>query len=47
MNNAINNENKKLNVPNLRFKEFQGEWEYFLINDVCSEFKSGKNIKAD
>lgn len=38
---------KVLNVPNLRFKEFQGEWEYFLINDVCSEFKSGKNIKAD
>lgn len=47
MNNAINNENKKLNVPNLRFKEFEGEWEYFLIDDVCSEFKSGKNIKAD
>lgn len=38
---------KVLNVPNLRFPEFQGEWEYFLINDVCSEFKSGKNIKAD
>ena len=34
-------------VPNLRFKEFQGEWNSFLINDVCSEFKSGKNIKAD
>ena len=32
---------------NLRFPEFQGKWEYFLINDVCSEFKSGKNIKAD
>ena len=38
---------KVLNVPNLRFPEFQGEWENFLINDVCSEFKSGKNIKAD
>ena len=38
---------KVLNVPNLRFKEFQGEWKYFLINDVCSEFKSGKSIKAD
>ena len=23
---------KVLNVPNLRFPEFQGEWEYFLIN---------------
>ena len=44
---TINNKHNKLNVPNLRFKEFQGEWEYFLINDVCSEFKSGKNIKAD
>lgn len=37
---------KVLNVPNLRFPEFQGEWKYFLINDVCSEFKSGKNIKG-
>ena len=44
---TINNKNKKTNVPNLRFPEFEGEWEYFLINDVCSEFKSGKNIKAD
>ena len=38
---------KVLNVPNLRFPEFKGEWNSFLINDVCSEFKSGKNIKAD
>ena len=44
---TINNEHKKLNAPNLRFPEFQGEWNSFLINDVCSEFKSGKNIKAD
>ena len=43
---TINNKHNKLNVPNLRFKEFQGEWNSFLINDVCSEFKSGKNIKA-
>ena len=35
------------NSPSLRFPEFTGEWEYFSINDVCSEFKSGKNIKAD
>lgn len=34
-------------VPNLRFPEFEGEWNSFLINDICSEFKSGKNIKAD
>ena len=37
----------KGNIPNLRFPEFQEEWNSFLINDVCSEFKSGKNIKAD
>lgn len=47
MTTTINNKNKKPNVPNLRFPEFEGEWENFLINDVCSEFKSGKNIKAD
>ena len=44
---TINNKHNKLNVPNLRFPEFQGEWNSLLINDVCSEFKSGKNIKAD
>ena len=33
--------------PSIRFPEFTGEWKYFSINDVCSEFKSGKNIKAD
>ena len=47
MTTTKNNEHKKLNVPNLRFPEFEGEWNSFLINDVCSEFKSGKNIKAD
>ena len=29
----INNEHKKLNVPNLRFKEFQGEWEKCKLGD--------------
>ena len=47
MTTTTNNEQKKLNVPNLRFPEFQGEWHSFLINEICSEFKSGKNIKAD
>ena len=47
MTTIINNEHKKLNVPNLRFPEFSGEWHSFLINEICSEFKSGKNIKAD
>ena len=26
MTTTKNNEHKKLNVPNLRFPEFQGEW---------------------
>ena len=30
---TINNEHKKLNVPNLRFKEFQGEWEKCKLGD--------------
>ena len=47
MTTTINNEHNKHNAPNLRFPEFQGEWHSFLINEICSEFKSGKNIKAD
>ena len=31
---TINNKHKKLNVPNLRFKEFQGEWEESTLEDV-------------
>ena len=30
---TINNEHKKLNVPNLRFPEFQGEWEESTIGE--------------
>ena len=37
----------KGNVPNLRFPEFSGEWKKCTIDDLCEEFKSGKNIKAD
>ena len=32
---ANNNENKVLNVPHLRFPEFNGEWEIKLINDLA------------
>ena len=32
---TINNEHKKLNVPNLRFPEFQGEWEKHELGDIC------------
>ena len=33
MTTTINNEQKKLNVPNLRFPEFQGEWEENTIGE--------------
>ena len=33
---TINNEHKKLNVPNLRFKEFQGEWENCRLGNLCN-----------
>ena len=32
---TINNEHNKLNVPNLRFSEFQGEWEKHELGDIC------------
>ena len=32
MTTTINNKNKKPNVPNLRFKEFQGEWEKMRLD---------------
>ena len=44
----VDNKDKKvLNVPHLRFPEFSGEWEKYTIGDLCEEFKSGKNIKAE
>lgn len=36
MTTTINNEHKKLNVPNLRFPEFQGEWEKCKLGDLCN-----------
>ena len=34
MTTTINNEHKKLNVPNLRFPEFQGEWKESTIGEM-------------
>ena len=36
MTTTINNEHKKLNVPNLRFPEFEGEWEKCKLGDLCN-----------
>ena len=44
---ADNKDKKVLNVPHLRFPVFSGEWEKYTIGDLCEEFKSGKNIKAE
>ena len=33
---TINNKHKKLNVPNLRFPEFQGEWEKTKFGDIAT-----------
>ena len=43
---TINNEHNKLNVPNLRFPEFQGEWEEHYLSDFL-DFKNGLNPKPD
>ena len=38
---TINNEHKKLNVPNLRFPEFQGEWKEHKLEDITAEIGDG------
>ena len=40
MTTTKNNKDKKLNVPNLRFPEFEGEWEVESIKDVA-DFMGG------
>ena len=42
---ATNNNNKILNVPNLRFPEFSDEWELHATTDYF-EFKNGLNPEA-
>ncbi len=45
---SMKKRNKNGNVPNLRFPEFQSlEWERKTLDNLCNEFKSGKNIRAD
>lgn len=41
MTTTINNEHKKLNVPNLRFPEFRGEWEEHKLEDITAEIGDG------
>ena len=44
MTTTINNEHKKVYVPNLRFPEFQGEWITYKIKDVLS-IGNGRDYK--
>jgi len=46
MTTKINNEHKKLNVPNLRFPEFQGEWEKCKLGDLTAKVGSGSTPKG-
>ena len=44
MTTTKNNEHKNIKVPNLRFKEFQGEWVTYKIKDVLS-IGNGRDYK--
>ena len=46
MTTTTNNEQKKLNVPNLRFKEFEGEWKEERLADIADLYK-GTGISKD
>lgn len=46
MTTTIDNEHKTFNVPNIRFKEFEEEWEECFLSDIL-EFKNGLNPKAN
>ena len=46
MTTTINNEQKKLNVPNLRFPEFQGEWEKCKLGTLTTKVGSGSTPKG-
>ena len=46
MTTTVNNEHKNIKVPNLRFKEFQGEWEKCKFGDIATGFDYGMNAAA-
>ena len=49
MTTTKNNEHKELNVPNLRFPEFQGKWEKFTFEEIAQYKKGpfGSALKKD
>ena len=38
---AENKDKKVLNVPNIRFPDFEGEWEICKLSDLCTFFSGG------
>ena len=46
MTTTVNNEHKNIKVPNLRFKEFQEEWEKTKFGDIATGFDYGMNTAA-
>lgn len=40
MTTTINNEHKKLNVPNLRFPEFSGEWKKMKVSELLDFYST-------
>ena len=46
MTTTIDNEHKTFNVPNLRFLEFEGEWEEHGLSEFL-DFKNGLNPKPE
>ena len=46
MTTTVNNEHKNIKVPNLRFKEFQGEWEKCKVSDLL-DFYSTNSLSWD
>ena len=41
MTTTVNNEHKNIKVPNLRFKEFEGEWEKCELENLSTEIGDG------
>lgn len=46
MTTTIDNEHKTFNVPNLRFPEFEGEWEKTTFGNIATGFDYGMNAAA-
>ena len=46
MTTTIDNEHKIFNVPNLRFPEFEGEWQEKRLSDIA-DLSKGIGISKD